>query len=476
MKVLFAASEVNPFAKVGGLADVMGSLPAALKKNGVDARVIMPKYSVIAQQYKDRMEYVGYTFVSLGWRNQYAGLMRMNYNGVTVYFVDNEYYFHGGSVYGEMCAEAEKYAFFCKAVLALLPVMGFTPDILHCNDWQTGMIPVLLKREYAGLKIKSVMTIHNLKYQGTFSIDALKDYFGLPDSDFTAETLEFYGGASFLKGGLVFADKITTVSPTYAQETQTSYFGEKMDGILRARACDYYGILNGIDTEEFDPQNDPFTASPFCAENMEGKRVCKETLQREAGLAVDADVPLIGMVTRLYDQKGCAMLEEQLWELLSKEDFQLVVLGTGEKRYESLFRNAQRCYNTRVAALMRYDNAMAHRIYAGADFFLMPSLFEPCGLSQMIAMRYGTLPIVRETGGLKDTVESYNQYEQTGNGFSFSEANAYDMAFTVRMALRVYRDEKQAFDMLVRRAMKRDFSWGKSAAAYEELYRSLLKA
>ena len=472
MNILFAASEVNPFAKVGGLADVAGSLPAALKKERVDARIIMPKYGVIRPELLDKAVFLGSTYVTMGWRRQYAGLLSVKYNGVTVYFVDNEFYFGGDRVYGYAEGEAEKYAFFSLAVLELQQFMGFKPDIIHCNDWQTGLIPVLLKTRYGHMNIKTVFTVHNLKYQGIYGIDMLKDLMGFDDSLFTSETLEFYGGASFMKGGLVFADKLTTVSKTYAAETQTAFFGERLDGVLRKRSADYTGILNGIDYKEYDPQRDPLIEAHYSAEDISGKEECRQSLERELGLPHSCS-PIIAMVGRLYEQKGLALVERMLHELLLSDDFRFVVLGSGDSGYETLFQNAQQWYNDRVRAVIGFDNGLAHRIYAGADLFLMPSLFEPCGLSQMIAMRYGTLPIVRQTGGLADTVVPYNRYDGTGNGFSFEAFNAHDMAYTVRYALSCIK-EPQTRRRLMEHAMTTDFSWKKSAKEYKELYRSLL--
>lgn len=470
-KVLFAASEVHPFAKVGGLADVLGSLPAALKTERVNARVIMPKYKVIPETLLENAVFLGHTYVHLGWRTQYAGLFCVCHNGITIYFVDNEYYFGSGKVYGYTEGEAEKYAFFCRAVLELLPFMDFMPDILHCNDWQTGLIPVLLKTQYPQLAIKTVFTIHNLKYQGIYGIDLLKDLMGFPSSLFTKDALEFYGGASFLKGGLVYADRITTVSPTYAQETKTEFFGERLDGVLRMRENDYVGILNGIDCKEYNPATDKLLAARYTLEDASGKEACKQALQDQLGLSHSCS-PIIAMVGRLYDQKGLALVERMLYELLLSDDFQFVVLGTGDPGYEALLQNAQQRYPERVRALNTFDDTLAHRIYAGADLFLMPSMFEPCGLSQMIAMRYGTLPIVRETGGLLDTVQPYNCVEGTGNGFSFAAFNAHDMAYTVRYALKTIRDP-EVHRMLMDNAMREDFSWKKSAKAYKRLYQQL---
>ncbi|MBR3750919.1 MAG: glycogen synthase GlgA [Clostridia bacterium] len=472
MKVLFTASEVNPFAKVGGLADVVGSLPKALKRERVDARIIMPKYGIIDQKLLDNAVFLGNTYVQMGWRNQYAGLFSTVYNGVTVYFVDNQYYFGGDKVYGYIEGEAEKFAFFCLAVLELLPLMDFTPEIIHCNDWQTGLIPVLLKTRYAHLGIKTVFTIHNLKFQGIYGIEMMKDLLSFDDSFFTQQTLEFYGGASYMKGGLLFADRITTVSRTYAKETQTEFFGERLDGVLRSRSDVYCGILNGLDYKEYNPATDKLIPFKYSADDISGKEKCRYALEEELGLP-HSHSPIIAMVGRLYDQKGLALIERMLPELLLSDDFRLVVLGSGDHGYETMFQNAQGRYNDRVRAIIGFDNALAHRIYAGADLFLMPSLFEPCGLSQLIAMRYGTLPIVRETGGLADTVKPYNKYDGSGVGFSFENFNAHDMAYTIRYALSCMKDDEVRAG-LIRNAMTADFSWTSSAKEYKQLYKQVL--
>lgn len=462
MKVLFAASEAAPFAKVGGLADVIGSLPVALAQRGVETAVILPKYKVIDEKY--RGSFLGSTEVSLGWRRQYAGLFALEYRGIKIFFVDNEYYFGSDSIYGYMEGEAEKYAFFSLAVLALLPLSGFMPDILHCNDWQTGLLPVLLKQRNS--PIKTVMTIHNLQYQGTFGQQVFKDLLGFSDDMFTTDRLEFYGGASFLKGGLLYADKLTTVSPTYREETLTPEYGQQMEGVLACRAKDYTGILNGLDEEDYNPANDGLI--PFAYSRPQGKAKNKAALQRELGLK-EEDVPLIALVSRLYDQKGLSLIREKLHELLFSQKFQLAVLGTGEPEYERFFSDIARWYSGRAAVHIGYDNALAHRIYAGSDLFLMPSRFEPCGLSQLIAMRYGTLPIVRRTGGLNDTVRDIGD---GGWGFCFNGYDACQMADAVCRGIACYRDAA-AWSSAQKRAMEQDFSWKKSAEEYEKIYKQL---
>ncbi len=462
MKVLFAASEAAPFAKVGGLADVIGSLPIALAQKGIETAIILPKYKVIDPKYQG--SFLGSTEVCLGWRRQYAGLFALEYRGVKVFFVDNEYYFGSDSVYGYMEGEAEKYAFFSLAVPALLPLAGFMPDILHCNDWQTGLLPLLLKQRNSS--IKTVMTIHNLQYQGTFSQQVLKDLLGFSDELFTTDRLEFYGGASFLKGGLLYADKLTTVSPTYREETLTPEYGQKMEGVLACRAKDYTGILNGLDEEDYNPANDPLIPFPYSL--PEGKAKNKAALQQELGLTQES-VPLVAVVSRLYDQKGLSLIREKLHELLFSQKFQLAVLGTGEAEYERFFTDIARWYNGRVAVRIGYDNGLAHRIYAGSDLFLMPSRFEPCGISQLIAMRYGTLPVVRRTGGLNDTVKDVGD---DGWGFCFDCYDSASMADALCRGI-AYSHNAAAWKSAQIKAMKQDFSWKKSAEEYEKIYKQL---
>ena len=462
MKVLFAASEAAPFAKVGGLADVVGSLPAALAQKGVETAVILPKYKVIDEKYKGT--FLGSTEVVMGWRRQYAGLFLLEYRGVKVFFVDNEYYFGGDSVYGYLEGEAEKYAFFSLAVLALLPLSGFMPDVLHCNDWQTGLLPLLLKKK--NFSVKTVLTIHNLQYQGTFGQQVFKDLLGFSDDMFTVDRLEFYGGASFLKGGLLYADQLTTVSPTYREETLTAQYGERMEGVLACRAGDYTGILNGIDETDYDPAADSLLFFPYAA--PEGKAANKAALQEELGLRRE-DVPLVAVISRLYDQKGLSLIREKLHELLFSQKFQLAVLGTGEPEYERFFTDIARWYHGRVSVRIGYDNALAHRIYAGSDLFLMPSRFEPCGLSQLIAMRYGALPVVRRTGGLSDTVKDIGD---GGWGFCFDDYSAEQMAGALCRGFECFYDSA-AFAAAQKRAMAQDFSWNRSAEAYRNLYNRL---
>ncbi len=477
MKILFTASECVPFCKTGGLADVVGSLAPALAEQGHDVRVIMPKYSMISDEYERRMVHTADFEVSLGWRRQYCGIEQLEKGGVTYYFLDNRYYFGRSYIYGLGGDEHERFAFFCRGVLNALPLIPFTPDIIHAHDWQSGMIPALLRIQYAGLprydSIRTVFTIHNLQYQGIFGMKDVQDMLGLPDSVFTGDKLEFFGNVNFLKAGAVYADQVTTVSPSYAEEIQTAFYGERLDGLLRARRSSLSGILNGLDVREFDPATDTRIAQTFTVDDLSGKAACKKALQEELWLEVRPEVPVIAMVGRLNSQKGLDLVDYVIADIM-REDIQLVCLGMGESRYVNLFSWAEQNYPGRVAAQFVMDNNLAHRVYAGADLFLMPSAFEPCGLSQLIAMRYGTVPVVRETGGLRDTVLSYNEYTGEGNGFSFFNYNAHDMLHVLQRALKYYRGDKEAWAMLQRRGMESDYSWLNSSRRYLELYQKLL--
>ena len=472
MKLLFAVSEAVPFIKTGGLADVAGALPAALAKLGVDSRVILPKYRDIAPEWKARMEHVTDFSVAMGWRRQYCGLESLTHNGIIYYFVDNEFYFSRDAIYGEGQEEGERFGFFCRAVLESLPHIGFYPDVLHCNDWQTGMIPTLLKLQYMHLpsysKIRTLFTIHNLKFQGVFDYKQLDEYFGLGLRYFTPEYLEFYGGISFMKGGLVFSDYISTVSPTYAHEIQSPYYGERLDGLLRERSGVLKGILNGIDKEIWNPETDPYIDTTYSLADFSGKERCKAALRNEFCLAQREDVAVAAIVSRLSEQKGLDLIEGVLHELLELP-LQLIVVGQGEAHYHEMLTWAQWRFPGKVAVRFEHEEALAHRVYAGADIFLMPSRFEPCGLSQLISLRYGTIPLVRETGGLKDTVEPYNKYTDEGIGFSFANYNAHELLFTLERALG-YFPERKLWSRMMRRAMEADFGWDLSAEQYLSLY------
>lgn len=477
MKILFAASECVPFIKTGGLADVVGALAPVLSKKGHDVRVMLPKYGLIPEAFKQSMQHVTDFRVQLGWRDQYCGVESLVQDGVTWYFIDNEYYFKRDYIYGLGDDECERYAFFCRAVLEALPRIGFEPDVIHAHDWQSGMIPALLRIQYDPSEfyrpIRTVFTIHNLQYQGIFSIEQVQDVLNLDSQYFTSDKLECYGSANFMKAALVYADEITTVSPSYAEEIQTAYYGERLDGLLRARCASLSGVLNGIDLNIYDPVHDPLLPACYSADALDGRRACKQALQRELGLNPSPDTPIIGMVTRLSSQKGLDLVDHVIGQIM-EEDVQLAVLGMGESRYVNLFSWAEQQYPGRVAARFQMDNALAHRIYAGADMFLMPSQFEPCGLSQMIALRYGCIPIVRETGGLRDTVLSYNHYNNAGNGFTFFNYNAHDMLFTIRRALRYYREKHDVWEQLQQRGMRGDYSWDASAETYLSLYMNII--
>jgi starch synthase len=476
MKVLFCASECVPFVKTGGLADVIGALPVALKQNGTDARVILPKYGLIDEYWKSRMQHVCHFEVLFGWERVYCGVESVTDNGVTYYFIDNESFFQVTDIYGDGLNEGLRFSFFCRAVLEALPQIGFFPDVLHLNDWQSGMIAALLKTQYAGAAeyahVRTVFSIHNLKYQGLFDWNEIAGRLGLDERYFTSEYLEFYGCLSMMKGGLVFADRISTVSPTYANEIKTPYYGENLDGLLRARENTLSGILNGVDYTIFDPETDRFLPYHYDAGRLEGKRKSKLALQEECGLA-QRDVPLVGMIARLSPQKGLDLIERVLGDVM-RADLQIVFLGKGDQRYVDLLNWANWRYPKRVHARIELDEGLAHRIYAGSDMFLMPSQFEPCGLSQMIALRYGSVPIVRETGGLKDTIVPYNMYTDEGNGFSFANYNAHEMLFTIERAVHYWYEDKPMWKRMMLRGMADDFSWGNPAREYLALYRSLV--
>lgn len=477
MKILFAASECVPFVKTGGLADVVGSLAPVLAKLGHDVRVIIPKYAAISENYESKMNHAVDFEVQLGWRRQYCGIESLVQQGVTFYFVDNRYYFGRNYIYGMGGDEYERYAFFSRAVLNCLPLLDFWPDIIHAHDWQAGMIPALLRTQYNSLphynRIKTVMTIHNLQYQGIFSIKDVMDVLHLPANLFTDDKLEHFGSANYLKAGLVYADEITTVSPSYAEEIQTGFYGERLDGLLRAKNNHLTGILNGINTEEFNPATDTRIAATYTADNMKPKAENKRALQEQLGLEIRDDVPIVGIVSRLSSQKGLDLVDYVISDIM-KENLQLVVLGMGDSRYINLLNWAEQNYPGRVAARYAMDHDLAHRIYAGSDIFLMPSQFEPCGLSQMISMIYGTIPVVRETGGLRDTVLSYNEYTGEGNGFSFLNYNAHDMLNTLQRALSYYADHPEIWEKLMERGMRGDYTWKHSAELYIALYEKLL--
>lgn len=476
-KVLFVASECVPFIKTGGLADVVGSLPKCFDKNEFDVRVIIPKYTAIDEELKNKMNYITNFEINMSWRSQYVGLFEMEYEGVKFYFIDNEYYFGGFNPYGNINEDIEKFAYFSKAVLSALPTLDFRPDVIHCHDWQTGLIPVLLKDVFSRNEfyrgIKSIMTIHNLKFQGRWDIDTVKDLSGLMPYHFTSDKLEAYGDANYLKGGIVYADKVTTVSRNYANEIKEPFYGEGLDGVIRSREHDLVGIVNGIDYDEYSPENDEYLEFKFNQRNFRKEKVKnKLNLQKELGLEQNPKKMMIGIVSRLTDQKGLDLVDYVIEEICD-EDVQLVVVGTGTEKYENLFRHYAWKYPDRVSANIYYSNELAHKVYASCDAYLMPSLFEPCGLSQLMSLRYGTIPIVRETGGLKDTVEPFNEYESTGTGFTFRNYNAHEMLDTIRYAKSIYYNNVREWNKMVDRAMLTDYSWKHSAVEYKQLYYSL---
>lgn len=477
LKVLFASAEAIPFAKTGGLADVVGTLPRALVKAKVDARIIVPLYGDIAEEYRARMRPVASETVQLGWRRQYCGLFEMQHEGVTIYFVDNEYYFRRKGLYN-FYDEAERFGFFSKAVLDVLPRLEWAPDIIHCHDWHVGMIPVLLRANYCKAPwcsaIKTICTVHNLEYQGVFPHSILGDMFNLDREPAAEAALEFYGMVNFLKGGLEFADYISTVSPSYAQEIQTRYWGEKLDGVLKRRSDRLVGIVNGIDADEYNPGQDSALFANYSARSFKGKVENKARLQELMGLDQNPEAPLFGVVSRLVKAKGFDLVHNVIDEIMA-EGAQLVVLGSGEHQYEAMFQEAALRYPGKIAVRIGYDDTLARRIYSGADLLLMPSLKEPCGISQLIAMRYGCIPLVREIGGLVDTVESFNPETNEGTGFSFTNYNAHDMLHVIRLACNVYRDKKR-WTVLMKMAMKTDHSWKVSAKEYISLYRQVMEA
>ena len=478
MKILFTASECVPFCKTGGLADVVGSLAPVLSKKGHDVRVMLPLYSTINEEWLKQFEHVIDFEVDLGWRKQYCGIEKLEKDGVIYYFVDNKYYFSRPYIYGLGGDEYERFGFFCRAILNSLPLIDFEPDIIHSHDWQTGYVPALLKIQYAFLpfysKIATIYTIHNLQYQGIFAIKDVQDVLGLGDSLFTSDKLESYGTANFMKAGLVYSDAITTVSNSYADEITTAYYGEHMDPLLRARRNDLFGVVNGIDMDVYNPSTDPNIPYHFSSKSISGKTKCKTALQKELGLTVDSKIPMIAMITRLSNQKGLDLVDRVISEIMNL-GIQLVVLGMGESRYVNLFSWAEQNYPGKVVARFEMNNELAHKIYAASDMFLMPSQFEPCGLSQMMSMRYGTVPIVRETGGLRDTVLSYNEYNDEGNGFTFFNYNAHDMLNTIARAVYYYKERRPIFTKLRKRGMNTDFSWGNSANKYLEIYEKYQK-
>ncbi len=456
-----------------------GSLPKYFDKEKYDVRVVLPKYNCMYQKWKDMLEYVDHFYMNLAGQDRYVGILKCEYEGVQFYFIDNEHYFNGFAPYeGDPKWNIEKFAFFSKAVLSILPVVGFRPDLIHCHDWQTGLVPVYLDNfRYAGeyyRGIATIMTIHNLKFQGVWDTKTVRGITGLPEYYFVPDKMEAYKDANLLKGGIVYSDRVTTVSQTYAEEIKTPFYGEALDGLMNARSNVLSGIVNGLDYTDWNPETDTRIAKNFNIENFRKlKQLNKLALQEELGLDKDSHVMMIGIVSRLTDQKGFDLIDYVMDELC-QDAVQVVVLGTGDPKYENMFRHFAWKYSGKVSANIYYSDELSHKIYASVDAFLMPSLFEPCGLSQLMSLRYGTLPIVRETGGLKDTVEAYNEYEKTGTGFSFTNYNAHEMLNTIRYAEQIYYDKKRDWNKMVERAMAQDFSWNNSTRQYEALYRDLI--
>lgn len=472
MKVLFASSEALPFMASGGLGDVAGSLPHALRKRLIGCRVVMPMYDTIRQELKDKMKFITHISVPVAWRRQYCGIFEAKHNGVIYYLLDNQYYFKRNTIYGHY-DDAERFAFFSRAILEIIPHIDFKPDIIHCNDWQTALTPVYYSAMYANSpgyeNIKTIFTIHNIQYQGIYGMELLQDVLGIPADK--ASLLEYDGCVNFMKGAIECADKVTTVSPSYANEILDPWYSHGLDSILNERRYKLSGILNGIDTVGYDPETDKDIKANYSAVDPSGKKEDKEELQKLMNLPVKPNVPIVGMVTRLVSHKGLDLVKGILDELLSKAEMQLVVLGSGDYEYESYFRWIAEKYPDKVGLRLGFVPDLARKIYAGADMFLMPSKSEPCGLSQMVALRYGTIPIVRETGGLRDSITDCG--DGKGNGFTFKSYNAHDMLDAIYRALTLYYNGD--WNELVLRALNCDFSWGRSANAYIRLYKELLK-
>ncbi len=478
MNILFCASECYPFFKSGGLGDVAYSLPRALVKAGLDVRVISPKYDGIPECYKEKMEFVASFSVPVGWRSQYVGLLHTKLDGVDFYFIDNEYYFKRPGAYGDY-DDGERFAFFSRAVIeAAKHIPDFKPDIFHCNDWQTALVPVFLRHFYHSdeslWNAKSIFTIHNLKFQGIFPASVLGELLNLDGGYFSEDKMKFFDAVSYMKAGIVFSDAVTTVSKTYAGEIQTEFYGEGLDGLLRKYNHKLSGIVNGIDYSVFSPGVDKDIAQKYSVKTVDKKIINKRKLQEAMGLEQNDDKPLIGIISRLEQQKGLDLIARIFDDMMFVTDAQLVVLGTGNVGYEDMMRYFASKYPGRVSANIMFSNALSKQIYAGCDMLLMPSLFEPCGLSQLIALKYGTVPIVRETGGLKDTVTPFNEYEMTGNGFSFANFNAHEMLDIIRYAVHIYH-HKDKWSALVKNAMNSDYSFDKSAKEYISLYKNITK-
>lgn len=476
MKVLFVSAEALPFSKSGGLGDVAASLPKALRQENIDARVMISKSFDLAEDIEKRTKKLKEFEVPVGWRQKYTGLLKTSYENVPYYLIDNEYYFKRDGLYGYY-DDGERFSYFSRAVLESIKYLDFKPDVIHFNDWHTAIIPFLLKEQYKNDEtykdIKTVFTIHNLKYQGVFGKEVLGELLNASENYKYNQALDFNGDINFIKSGIYYADEVTTVSETYSKEIQYPFFGENLDGVLRDQNYKLHGITNGIDDNLYHPGKDSKIHKKFDRRSLRSKKVNKMYLQEKLGLNLGEKIPLIAMVTRLVDMKGLDLIE-RVFEELVETGAQFVFLGTGDPYYENMLKYYANKYPKSVSANIKFDAELAHQIYAGSDLYLMPSKFEPCGLSQLIAMRYGSLPIVRETGGLKDTVKPYNQYTEDGNGFSFSTYNAHDMLFTVQRAVNLYNKDQVKWQKIMRQAMKRDSSWEKSAKEYKKLYEGLI--
>ena len=472
MKILYAASEAVPFCKTGGLADVAGSLPAALAAQGAEVAVVLPLYQKVKEKFGDQLYFECYDYVDLAWRHSYCGLFSLERDGVTWYFLDNEQYFNRPELYGYM-DDGERFGFFSRAVVRMLPHFKFWPDVIHCNDWQTALVPIYLKddgvREDRFRSIRTVLSVHNIEYQGRYNPQVLGDLFGLDHGWADDGTILMDGDVNLLKGAILCADAVNAVSPTYANELKTPYFAHRLDGIMRRCGYKLSGVLNGIDIKRYDPATDPHIAANYSVGDMSGKQADKAELQRLTGLRQEPYVPIVGMVSRLVSHKGLDLVCEVLHDMMELP-MQLVVLGKGDRKYEEFFQWAANQYPGRMAVRLDYNEDLSMAIYAGADLFLMPSKSEPCGLSQMIAMRYGTVPVVRETGGLKDTVHPYEAWRDAGNGFTFANYAGSDMLYVLREAVYLYKDYPDAFARLRQRAMEGDFSWARSAGEYLRIY------
>ena len=475
MKILYATSEAVPFCKTGGLADVAGSLPGALRAEGAEIAVILPLYQRVKDQFGDRLTFLGYDYVDLAWRHTYCGLFSLEEDGVTWYFLDNEQYFLRPELYGYL-DDGERFGFFSRAVVRMLGQLKFWPDVIHCNDWQTALIPVYLKddgvREERYRSIRTVMTVHNIEYQGRYGLETMGDLFGLDHGWADDGTILLDGDVNLLKGALLCCDAINAVSPTYAEELKYAYFAHRMEGTMRSCSHKLSGVLNGIDVKKYDPSADPLLPARFCAADLTGKAEDKSALQRMLGLQEEAATPVIGIVSRLVSHKGLDLICEVFHDIMELP-VQVAVLGKGDAKYEEFFRWAQDQYPGRIGVRLDYNEGLAMAIYGGADLFLMPSKSEPCGLSQMIAMRYGTVPIVRETGGLKDTVHPYEAWRDAGTGFTFASYHSGDMLFVIQHAVELYRSHPDAFRRLQMRAMAEDFSWNRSARQYLNIYSAI---